>query len=97
MLEARDGIEGIKQVHSLGGRVDLIVSDVVMPGLGGRELAAEIARAYPSMRVLLISGYPGANEVEAGDEPAKATDFVQKPLAPAELARKVREMLDAKK
>ncbi len=97
VLEARDGIEGIEQVHSLGGRVDLIISDVVMPGLGGRELVAEIARTYPSMRVLLISGYPGANEVEADDALAKATDFVQKPLAPAELGRKVREILDAKK
>ena len=96
VLEARDGIEGIERVNGRGGRVDLIVSDIVMPGLGGREFVEKVTRSYPDVRVLLISGYPGADMPEAGEDLATVRDFVPKPVAPAELARKVRQILDAR-
>jgi two-component system cell cycle sensor histidine kinase/response regulator CckA len=92
VLQARDGVEGIDRVQSRGGHVDLIISDVVMPGLGGKELIGEVSRTYPGVRALLISGYPG--EAESDDEHPGATPFVQKPVGPTELARKVRELLD---
>ena len=96
VLEARDGLEGVDQVERRGGRVDLIVSDVVMPGLGGREFADKVAQSYPGVRVLLISGYPGIDETGNDDDVAKARAFVQKPVAPSDLARTVRALLDAR-
>jgi two-component system cell cycle sensor histidine kinase/response regulator CckA len=95
VLEAKDGIEGIEQVRSRAGCIDLIISDVVMPGLGGRDMVEEVAREYPGVRVLLISGYPGSIDTASADDSVKAKEFVQKPVAPTELARKVREILDA--
>jgi two-component system, cell cycle sensor histidine kinase and response regulator CckA len=76
-------------------RVTLIVADVVMPDLGGREMAAKLAERWPDVPVLFTSGYTGMDVVRRGllDE---GQEFLQKPLAPEALARKVREMVDAR-
>jgi CheY-like chemotaxis protein len=73
--------------------VDLLLTDVVMPGGGGRELAERLRRVRPGLRVLYMSGYTDDAVVRYGVEHARV-DFIQKPFATATLARKIREVLD---
>ena len=73
---------------------DLLVTDVVMPGMNGRELAELLEKTRPGMRVLFTSGYASHVLLEDGVL-SEATSFLQKPFALDDLARKVREMLDA--
>jgi CheY-like chemotaxis protein len=96
VIEAADGAEGLRRMREHAGRVALVVSDVVMPGMSGREFADQVDAFDPTVRVLLISGYPGPEPVEEGRDPESGRAFLQKPVAPAALARSVREMLDAK-
>ena len=94
VLEAADGRAVLDIMEAEAGRVSLIVADVVMPDLGGREMAAQLAERWPDVPVLFTSGYTGMDVVHRGllDE---GQEFLQKPLAPEALARKVREMVDA--
>ena len=95
VLEAGTGVEALGMVDAHRGRISLIVADVVMPGLGGREMAARLADRWPDIPVLFTSGYTGLDVVRRGllDE---GNEFLQKPLEPEALARKVREMVDAR-
>jgi len=95
VLEAANGRAALDIMQAEAGRVSLIVADVVMPDLGGREMAARLAERWPDVPVLFTSGYTGMDVVRRGllDE---GRDFLQKPLAPEALARKVREMVDAR-
>jgi two-component system cell cycle sensor histidine kinase/response regulator CckA len=73
--------------------IDLLITDMVMPGMGGRELAARIKSARPGIKILLISGYTDTSFIYEGKmEPGTA--FLQKPFSPRTLARVVREVLD---
>ena len=73
---------------------DLVILDVVMPGMGGRELAERLARFRPELPVLFTSGYTDGEIVRRGLlEPGAA--FVQKPFTPDGIVRSVRERLDA--
>jgi PAS domain S-box-containing protein len=94
VLEARHGQDALRQLELNSNGVDLVISDVVMPEMGGRELAQRIAALRPSLPVLFMSGYTGEDVIERGLLDAGAP-FQQKPFAPDSLARKVREMLDA--
>ncbi len=96
VLEAADGTEGLQRMRVHPGRIALVVTDVVMPGISGREFADQAVARDPAVRVLLISGYPGREPVEEGRDPDSGRAFLQKPVAPGDLARAVREMLDAK-
>jgi CheY-like chemotaxis protein len=93
VLEASHGLEALALAGDPTTRIDLIIADVVMPGLGGRELATRLAERRPGLRILFTSGYTGHDVVERGlierDWP-----FLAKPVAPDALARKVRELLD---
>jgi signal transduction histidine kinase/CheY-like chemotaxis protein len=73
--------------------IDLLLTDVVMPGLGGRELAAEVATLRPEMRVLYMSGYTPQAILHHGELDAN-TFFIQKPFTPSSLAAKIREVLN---
>lgn len=74
--------------------VDLLLTDVVLPGLPGSELAASLRRERPGLRVLLMSGFPD-EAFQAGTRPGHEVALLPKPFTPADLARKVREVLDA--
>jgi two-component system, cell cycle sensor histidine kinase and response regulator CckA len=92
VLEASNGKDALELVEGNGRRVDLLVTDLVMPELGGRELAEQLGPLYPSMRVLFMSGYtPEAlfqTNVFGPD-----TAFLQKPFTPDEFLQKVRAVL----
>jgi CheY-like chemotaxis protein len=93
LLEAADGADGLRAAEAHGGRIDLLVADVVLPNMGGPALAERLAAGRPGMRVLFLSGYPEGpvpRDVALGAEAA----FLEKPFSPATLARRVREVLE---
>ncbi len=89
---AVDGRDALNLVSG-GIAVDLLVTDVVMPGMSGRELAEALRRQNPGLKVLFTSGYTDDAVVRHGVLDADAA-FLQKPYTPMALARKVREVLD---
>src|SRR5438552_3078339 len=93
VLEASNGGGALLAAERHQGPVHLMVTDVVMPGLNGRELAARLKPLRPDMKVLYVSGYTDRAIAHQGVlEPGVA--FLEKPFAPDALARKVREVLD---
>jgi signal transduction histidine kinase len=93
VLESRHGREALDLVETGRPSIDLVISDVVMPELSGRELGARLAVLQPALPVLYMSGYTGEDVVQRGLlEPG--VPFQQKPFTPEGLARKVRDMLD---
>jgi PAS domain S-box-containing protein len=93
VVEARTSGEALAYVEENPGTVDLVLSDVVMPVMGGRELSQRLRRVAPSLPVLFMSGYTGEDVVQRGLLDAGAP-FEQKPFSPESLAAKVRELLD---
>ena len=94
VLSASDAEAAQRIVERHGGTIHLLVTDVVMPGLSGRDLADRLATKRPGIRVLYMSGYPGDAVVQHGALPPGSA-FLQKPFSPDGLARKVRDVLDA--
>ncbi|HEU4763370.1 MAG TPA: PAS domain S-box protein [Gemmatimonadales bacterium] len=93
VLTAAEPKEALARLAEAGS-VDLLVSDVVMPGMGGRELADLIRRDRPTLRVLFISGYTADVVFQQGGDRTRE-GFLAKPFTPADLATRVRELLDA--
>ena len=96
VLEARHAAEALAIGGEPGQRIDLVVTDVVMPRMGGRELARRLTALRPATRVLYMSGYTDDDMVRHGVREA-GIDFIAKPFTPAALAAKVREVLDRPK
>jgi DNA-binding response OmpR family regulator len=94
ILSAADGQQALQTARQHAGPIDLLLTDVVMPGMNGRVLGERLAITQPKMKVLYMSGYTdsfiaGHGVLEAG------THLLHKPFTQETLTRKVRELLDA--
>jgi CheY-like chemotaxis protein len=92
VLEASRGEEALELSELYAGRIDLLVTDVVMPQMSGCELAHRLVSSRPQVKVLYISGYTDNAAWYPGGLDAEGA-FLQKPFTPEALARKVREVL----
>lgn len=92
VLEAHNGAEGLRVCLQHQGRIDLMITDVIMPELTGIQLAERVAETRTDMRVLFTSGYGMSATGQHVLGPR--TPFLQKPFTVESLARKVREVLD---
>jgi signal transduction histidine kinase len=95
LLDASSGTEALEMSNSFGGEIDLLLTDVIMPGFNGRELAKKMLAARPGIKVIYMSGY--TDDIIAGHgvlDPGMS--FLQKPLSPTVLANELREVLDNK-
>lgn len=95
VLVAADGREALDLARRHEGSIDLLLSDVVMPGMSGRELAEHLLQLSPQTRVAFLSGYTDDEVLRHGVLDARFA-FLQKPFTPDVLASKVREVLDGK-
>jgi len=93
VIAAATGEEGLQICKGFDGRIDLVITDVVMPQMSGRELTEQIAALRPDTRVLYMSGYTDDAIVRHGIL-EEHMSFIQKPFLPEALARKTRELLD---
>jgi signal transduction histidine kinase len=93
VLGARNGAEGLELCKSHPETIDLLLTDVVMPGMGGRELAEAALKLRPGLRVVLMSGHTEDVILKEGIQQGAA--FLHKPFTPMKLAQKVREVLDS--
>jgi two-component system, cell cycle sensor histidine kinase and response regulator CckA len=95
VLEASEHDEAIKVAAQYDGRFDLLITDVVMPGAGGRETSRKIQELHPEIEILFISGYTDDAVVRYGILQDQV-NFLPKPFTPAILTKKVRDVLDGK-
>ena len=95
VLEAKDGTEAVEVASRYEGTINLLVTDVIMPNVGGRELSERLARMRPQVKVLFMSGYTDDQLLQRGVLQSGSGNFLEKPFTPDALARKVREVLDS--
>jgi two-component system, cell cycle sensor histidine kinase and response regulator CckA len=95
VMTARDGNEALGAMASHGQPLHLLLTDVVLPGMNGRELYEKAAEAFPSMKVLYMSGYTD-NVIAHSGVLDEGVQFIQKPFTVYGLAAKIREVLDGK-
>jgi CheY-like chemotaxis protein len=93
VLEARHGVDALRIAERHPDTIHLMVTDVVMPHMSGRELAERLSTVRPHMKVLFMSGY--TDHALMYRELAPGSSFLQKPFTPEVFARKVRHVLDS--
>ena len=91
MIEAPDPGEAILVASQAATEIDMVPTDLVMPGMKGRELAESLVTVRPEMKVLLMSGYTDDEVVRHGV--SGASEFIQKPFLPTGLVAKVHAVL----
>lgn len=92
VLEARSGQEAVRLLRRGAHRIQGVLTDVAMPGIGGRELGETIAQCWPQIRVLYMSGFAANRMVNEGAlDPS--VPFIQKPFTSEQLGRKMQELL----
>ncbi len=93
VLQAGHGEQALKLCEAHRGKIDLMVSDVIMPHISGPQLLERVRPLRPEMKVLFMSGYTAGAIEDHGALP-RGTNFIQKPFTPDEFTQKVREVLD---
>jgi two-component system, cell cycle sensor histidine kinase and response regulator CckA len=93
VLEAENGKEALRIASAYGGPIQLLLTDVIMPGMGGKQLAQQLTSLRPATKVLYMSGYPNDGIVQSGIL-ATGLVFLEKPFTREILLRKVRQVLD---
>jgi two-component system cell cycle sensor histidine kinase/response regulator CckA len=94
VLEAKDGREALRLQEEHPGPIHLVLTDLVMPGFGGQELAGRLAARCPNLKVLFMSGYAESGILDK-ELAVRGEVYLQKPFEAHALIRKVRELLDA--
>jgi len=95
VIAVSTGLEALGYVDKLPTPIAILVTDVVMHGMGGVELAREVRRRRPDTRVLLISGYAPPDAALAASTQPERYPLLSKPFTPTQLAQRIREILDA--
>ena len=95
VLTAQDGVEALQVAAEHEGPIHLLLTDVVMPRLGGRALAERLHLSRPETRLLYMSGYTGHSIAHHG-VPENSAHFLAKPFDVEELVRRVRDILDGR-
>ncbi len=93
ILKAENGEDALRISEEQDGSIDLMITDVVMPKMSGREVAERLQSLRPEIKVIYMSGYTDNAIVHHGVL-ASGLNFIEKPFTPEDLARKVREVLD---
>ena len=93
MIEAPGGREAVRLFEECDGAVDLVLTDVVMPHMGGRELGAQLRARKPSIQLLYMSGYADSGRLRPGEGGAGEDAFIQKPFSPELLLDKIHRMI----
>ncbi len=93
VIQAENGREALDLIRENADRIQLVMTDVVMPQMGGPELAEQIIEQYPKINVVFISGYTDQENISRKIM-GKEIDFIQKPFSTQRLAGKIREILD---
>jgi len=93
VLTAMDGVEACGLFMKESARIDLVVSDVLMPKMNGFYAYQLMCRIKPGLKAILVSGYPNGVEM-INDEHLNVPEFMAKPISPKELLVKIRTMLD---
>jgi signal transduction histidine kinase/ActR/RegA family two-component response regulator len=88
VLEAEDGEQALEVLRRYHSTLDLVISDVVMAKLDGRELVRRVMKEWPGLPILLVSGY-NPEELTTPDDPVGSVEFLMKPFTPSELLHKV--------
>jgi len=96
LLLARHGADAVKLADGYKGKIDLLLTDIVMPGVNGRALAERLSKSISDLKVLYTSGYTDSVATLQAIRASSAA-FIQKPYSPDSLARKVRSVLDGEK
>jgi two-component system cell cycle sensor histidine kinase/response regulator CckA len=93
VLGARDGREALKVLEEVGGAISMVITDIVMPGMGGGQLVRELTGRYPSISIIWMSGHPRESELHAADV-GPGHVFLHKPVPPAVLLDTVADVLE---
>jgi two-component system, cell cycle sensor histidine kinase and response regulator CckA len=94
VIEASNGGEALRVADAAEGTIDLLLTDVMMPGMGGKELVQRLLAVKPGIRVMLMSGYTDDDSLR-GDLAAARYVFLQKPFSAKQVVAAVRELLDS--
>ncbi len=94
VIEAANGNDALSVIEKAGhSKFDCLVTDVIMPQMGGKELAEKLLKKYPALKILFVSGYT-ENAIDHDGVFDEGVSFLQKPFTPQELAQNIRKLLD---
>jgi len=93
VYSAENGKKALELIEARDGELDLLVTDVIMPVLGGHELVRQVRESYPGMKILYMSGYTDSPVIH-NEILASGLDLLQKPFTPLELSKRIRKVLD---